>query len=685
MMLRSLAAHSFALRSSALLCLLLPGALSHAQTPPQSTFFATASEEAYSTYQVPGNGDLWPTCWADDDNLYTANGDGTAFAKNNANRTMAISRISGTPPNLVGTSIAKNVGTNWSGSAFNIKPTGMLCINSTVYLAFQNLDSINFNSAPAASIAKSTDHGATWTWNTKTPMFGGGSAAPLFTTIFFLDFGKNSANALDGYVYAYGLDNNWRSQQALYLGRVPAASVQTRSAWQFFKGTDASGVPAWTSDITQKSPVLTDTRLLYPTMFGTDCPPSDPVIAQGGVVYDSPLKRYLFASWSCSTHELYEAPAPWGPWSHILSDDFGPLRTLHNRGQYGTSIPSKFISSDGETLMLQSNVCCSGDSYTYSLRKVFLSTPLASVATNTQSNANLALAPGIRAISKSTHFGSLCGPNCSDLINSGVLNQSEDDFDEETKPVDWWGYMWPQPYNFDEVVLETGNLFSDGGWFSGNLQVQVYRNSAWVNVSNVSVTPTYPYSSAAGAQATYTFDFAPVAGSGVRILGAPGGTSYFTSISQLGVYYGGRNLVQDPGFEAQGSTALSGPWAGQGPDTQRVDVAGGVSHNGQDDGYIQSSGNSWNAITQTLSVTPGTNYVLTGWVQNNFGTNQGLFGIRGSDGVTVLKQSAIGAASAYVPLTVSFSSGNNSTVTVFAGFIGQNTTLWMRLDDVALR
>ena len=53
------------------------------------------------------------------------------------------------------------MGTIWMGSNYNRKPTGMLCINSTLYLAFQNLNEITFNDAPAASIAKSTDHGYT--------------------------------------------------------------------------------------------------------------------------------------------------------------------------------------------------------------------------------------------------------------------------------------------------------------------------------------------------------------------------------------------------------------------------------------------------------------------------------------------------------------------------------------------
>src|SRR6266498_5167781 len=75
----------------------------HATTiPPQSTFFASVQEESYSTYQMPGDGDLWPSCWADDDNLYAANGDGTAFSNFVDRLDMAVGRISGIPPNLTG-------------------------------------------------------------------------------------------------------------------------------------------------------------------------------------------------------------------------------------------------------------------------------------------------------------------------------------------------------------------------------------------------------------------------------------------------------------------------------------------------------------------------------------------------------------------------------------------------------
>ena len=514
---------------------------------------------------MPADGDLWPSCWAADDNLYAANGDGTAFNGGSHRYDMAVSAISGMPPSLSGHTVATNVGTNWSGSSYNRKPTGMLCRNGSIYLAFQNLNSSNFNDAPAASVAQSTDYGSTWNWDSTAPMFGSpnspsSNVAYKFTTIFFLDYGKDSAQAIDGYVYVYGMDNNWREQQNLYLARVAHAGVLTRSAWQFYAGADNGGNPLWSSDITQKVAVLNDTRSLYPVMFKNDCPADDAVISQGGVTYDAPLQRYIFASWSCATHELYEAPKPWGPWKHFLSNDFGPLRATTNRGQYGTSIPSKFISADGKTLYLQSNVCCGGDSYTFSLRKLFLEISSASSPSNVPTDTNLAMAPGTRAISKSTHFGWLCAVNCADQLNSGNLKNSEDDYDEESKPTDWWGYVWPQSYNLNQIVYQTGSAFSDGGWYASSLRVQVRQNFVWNDVGGVSVTPIYPYTNQAGGS-SYTFNFPETSGDGIRIIGTPGGSSHFTSISQLAVY---DNIANAPDYSVTLSTHMVTASGGQG-------------------------------------------------------------------------------------------------------------------------
>jgi len=323
------------------------------------------------TVAAVADGDLWASCWADDGALYAANGDGNAFGADFFDA--AVSRIDGDLTRLTGETLAggEAVGQVWSGAGFTRKPTGMLCRDGVLYLAVQDLR-LDFNEAPAATIARSSDHGRTWEWDAAAPMFGD----HVFTTVFFADYGQDSRHAPDGYVYAYGLDGNWRDSfddsvpdpQDLYLARVPHDAVLDRSAWEFFAGF-ADGSPTWSGDIGQRAAVLHDERRLYP---GSD---DFSVISQGGVVYVPQLDRYLYTSWTEYTFEFYEASAPWGPWTLFLSRDFGPYPwTTDAYGGYATTIPSKFISEDGRTLWVQSNVCpCAPagmSSYYFGLRKL---------------------------------------------------------------------------------------------------------------------------------------------------------------------------------------------------------------------------------------------------------------------------------------------------------------------------
>jgi hypothetical protein len=191
------------------------------------------------------------------------------------------------------------------------------------------------------------------------------------------------------FLYAYGLDANWAGREDLFLARIPRASIMEVNTWQWWTGNGNWSAPGEPST---RQPVLHDDRL----------PPGR--ISQGGVVYDRPLNRYLYSTWiesrSDVTMHIYEAPAPWGPWSIAMTKSFGPKcldqsraawhRNLH--GGYATTMPAKFISSDGRTLWLQSNVlyifdeanpdpasCPKPDpdlnAYGFSLRPVWLTTP----------------------------------------------------------------------------------------------------------------------------------------------------------------------------------------------------------------------------------------------------------------------------------------------------------------------
>lgn len=324
--------------------------------------FSAASIADAAQFFALGDGDLWPNCWGDDDNIYTAHGDGMGFGTEFAD--IGADVISGAPNVMTGTTLAMGdaVGSIWTPGTFTRKPTGMACVDGSLYLAVQDLRG-DFNQAPASSISRSDDKGVTWTWDESGPMFDDG----VFTTVFFLDYGKNYTNAPDDFVYAYGLDGNWRDSfddsaadpVDLYLGRVPKGSVQDRAAWEFFGG-EKGGEPTWTSTIEDRVAVLHDDRRAYPTDTADFAPGTAnlSVLSQGSVVYNKPLDRYIYTSWTELTFEFYESPTPWGPWTLFLSRDFGRYpwsADLH--GGYGVTIPSKFISEDGRDMLVQSNVC----------------------------------------------------------------------------------------------------------------------------------------------------------------------------------------------------------------------------------------------------------------------------------------------------------------------------------------
>ncbi|MGN9795659.1 FG-GAP-like repeat-containing protein [Streptomyces sp. OZ13] len=519
-----------------------------AGSPPASDFFATVDVEPAASVGAPAigdnknHGDLWPNCWADDDSVYTAYGDGVGFGGDYSD--IGVAKISGMPGGLTGTQLATDVSQIWTAD-HNRKPTGMACVDGALYLAVQDL-ATDFNDAPAATIAKSTDKGRTWTWDRTRPMFGGG----VFTTVMFLDYGKDYANAPDDYVYAYGLDHNWRDSfddsvpdpVDLHLARVHKSSVMDENAWQYAAGLDASGNPIWSTDITRRQPVLHDDRHIYQDVFTQNRVRNTTVLGQGGIVHNKPLNRYIYTSWTEYTFEFYEATSPWGPWKHFATKDFGGYPWTHSKhGGYATTIPSKYISADGRSMWLQSNVCpCGGGyphgdhwAYTFSLRQLRLEPRQDTTPGNAADPArNLGREPGTVPVQRATHFGK------DAYYSDGDRTQNEDDWNDERKSASWWGYTWPRQYMMNKVVYTTGDMFADGGWFAGDLRVQVRRDNQWVDVSGGRTAPAYPYDSTAGANRTYTFSFDPTAGDGVRVIGRPGGEKTFTSVAEVEVYYG---------------------------------------------------------------------------------------------------------------------------------------------------
>lgn len=366
------------------------------------------SAQDHNTAFTRSDGDLWASCESDDNVLYAANGDGTGFDLGHpfdpASEDIVVNSISGSPyltpsrSGLTGRVITRggnlagrpreSVGRVWSDIRYyNRKPTGMLCVDGALYLAVQDLRRNHFHPAPAATILKSDDRGKTWQWNNDAPMFGVPDLSDPpslprseFTTIFFLDYGPNGANNPDpAFVYAYGLDETWAGRDKLFLARIPRGSIQDKATWQW-----SNGLGTWTAagDMPGRRPVIDDNSF----------PPGH--ISQGSVVYNKPLNRYVYSSWNEENWVFYEASTPWGPWTRLLHKNFltkcfDPGRARWNanfHGGYATTIPSRYISSDGRTMWVQSNVffapgqCPSPqpvnlDSYSFALRKLWLTTP----------------------------------------------------------------------------------------------------------------------------------------------------------------------------------------------------------------------------------------------------------------------------------------------------------------------
>ncbi len=289
--------------------------------------------------------DNWPITWADDDNQYTAYGDGWGFEpKSDKKLSLGLARIVGGPESFEGINIrsktAEEVGDDKAGP----KASGMLCVNGILYMLVRNVGN--------SQLAWSDDHGASWSWCDW--RFETSFGAPTF-----LNFGRNYDGARDNYVYIYSHDSDsaYTPADRMVLARVPKDRIRERGAREFFKGLDTEGRPLWTGSIQDRGAVFVNPGRCY----------------RSGITYNAGLKRYLWCQiLPQSTDErgpryqggfgIYEAPEPWSPWRTVFYTetwDTGPGET--------STFPAKWMSEDGRTchLLFSGNDC-------FSIRKAIL-------------------------------------------------------------------------------------------------------------------------------------------------------------------------------------------------------------------------------------------------------------------------------------------------------------------------
>jgi CubicO group peptidase (beta-lactamase class C family) len=284
--------------------------------------------------------DNWPMTWADDDNLYTAYGDGWGFEPRVEKKlSLGFAKIAGSAADFAAVNVRSTSGERLGDGRAGEKASGMLSVGGTLYMWTRN--------AANSRLAWSGDRAVTWSFSDW--KFGTSFGHPAF-----LNFGRDYAGARDGYVYVYSPDHDSAYEPAdhLVLARVPKERILKREAYEFLQSLDATGRPRWTKDIAQRGGVFSHPRRTY----------------RSQVSYHAGLKRYLL----CQIHPegdarfaggfgIYDAPEPWGPWTTVYFTnkwDVGPGESC--------SFPTKWMDATSAHLLF------SGDDSLSVRRAVFI-------------------------------------------------------------------------------------------------------------------------------------------------------------------------------------------------------------------------------------------------------------------------------------------------------------------------
>lgn len=368
----------------------VPKAKPPGPTPPfpNSTFITGVQwgPVAWWDPPQPNPGDTWPSAWAADGSSYGWDCDGWGSP-------MSLWRLNGSPfegngsvsPTLQGSvqaidyhTLCAPYGPTGSYPKINVKPSGMAALPATpsspTGTLLVGVSCMNYGDDPTFNrqhnlggfIAQSEDAGLTWGNATPVGAFSGRFSAPAFVSC-----GRANApcSAKDGgwlYVFFPGAVDNaayWDNNDGLWLARVPQAKPTNASAFEYFCGLEAGGVPRWDPDASQAQP-----SLFYSLMVG-----------ENPVMYIPQLNRYLFANFGfldssgqprpwhtqpfMAPHRtqlvLLEAPNPWGPWKQFWRDD----DSFQAPGLYTPTFPSQWVQEVvGNKLSLGMAFACLGGS-----------------------------------------------------------------------------------------------------------------------------------------------------------------------------------------------------------------------------------------------------------------------------------------------------------------------------------
>jgi len=290
-------------------------------------------------------GDTYPMTWAADGEIYASCGDPLWGETHDG---LDVEKFTGGPEDYRITKVDHmNAYRGWGGGG--PKPSGMICVDGVLYLAFQNMNGMNRapfsqKSQPGsdAAIVHTTPRLVNFV-----PSFGNFYGKPMFPGYFFggpafVNFGRNNENARDDYVYAVSGDQ-WDNGSNLRLGRVPKEHITEANMWEFVSAYKPSGEPVWSHDLAAAVPVLSRHKhISLPEM-----------------TYMAGVNRYILLTWALhsdfnpdegSMLFIYEAPEPWGPFSLVHTEDFWEFKEFC---PYCSRLPLKWVEPDGVTCWLQ--------------------------------------------------------------------------------------------------------------------------------------------------------------------------------------------------------------------------------------------------------------------------------------------------------------------------------------------
>ena len=308
----------------------------YAQSPPYppSTAIKTIAWDYDSHIQKGQGSDQWPLTWGADGQLYAAWGDGWGWDSLGIKRSLGVTRILGSPPDLSGHDL-------WgAGPGKGIaKPEALIALGDTLWMFWTVGDS---KYDDYTSLGYSYDFGETWLLDSLKffPQFPNG-----FRVRGICQYGPGYEGAVDNFVYVYF---GFNRQADLFMARVPKQAIHFAEKYEWFSGLNEDDEAQW-KEFVNKTPAFHD---------------DNAYVWHIGISYHPGLQKYLLTKPHYTPDDnretifpseahiaslgMFEAPNPWGPWKTVFYED----NFVDEYVKFSYFIPPKFISPDDHTFWL---------------------------------------------------------------------------------------------------------------------------------------------------------------------------------------------------------------------------------------------------------------------------------------------------------------------------------------------